>query len=169
MDRLFCPWRYAYVTAPEPRGAQCILCELANRERSRDREGLVVYRADHYYVVLNRYPYNTGHLMIVPYRHVERLSDLPMQALPELSMLMARAEGNLAAEYHAEGINLGLNVGRFAGAGISRHLHAHVVPRWAGDTSFMTVTGETRVLPEALDDTWVKLRRRFGSDAGPES
>jgi len=169
MDRLFCPWRYAYVTDPEPRESQCILCDLGNDDPSRDREDLVVHRADNHYVVLNRYPYNTGHLMIVPYRHVARLSDVPRDALPELSLLMARAEIILAAEYHFEGLNLGLNLGRFAGAGISRHLHAHVVPRWAGDTNFMTVTGETRVLPEDLDDTWLKLRRRFDHDVGSKA
>ena len=169
MDRLFCPWRYAYVSDPEPRESQCILCDIGNDDPSRDREDLVVHRADHHYVVLNRYPYNTGHLMIVPYRHVARLSDVPRDALPELSLLMAHAESILAAEYHAEGLNLGLNLGRFAGAGISRHLHAHVVPRWAGDTNFMTVTGETRVLPEDLDDTWLKLRRRFDHDVGSKA
>jgi ATP adenylyltransferase len=169
MDRLFCPWRYAYVTDPEPRGSQCILCDLGNDDPSRDREDLVVHRADHHFVVLNRYPYNSGHLMIVPYRHVARLSELPQAALPELSTLMARAESVLTAEYHAEGLNLGFNLGRIAGAGIFRHLHAHVVPRWAGDTSFMTVTGETRVMPEDLDETWLRLRKRFGNDIGPES
>jgi ATP adenylyltransferase len=169
MDRLFCPWRYSYVTSAPAPESECVLCDLGAGDPSRDREGLIVHRAHHHYVVLNKYPYTSGHVMIVPYAHLERLSELPPEALPELSYLMARAESVLSAEYRAEGLNVGLNLGRYAGAGIPRHLHTHVVPRWSGDTHFMTVTGETRVIPEELDDTWQRLRRCFGENPGTET
>ena len=160
MDHLFSPWRYAYVTS-QPDGSGCILCRIADGDGSRDEERLVVARARHHFVVLNLYPYSSGHLMIVPYRHVARLGDLGDEALAELSSLAARAEAALGEAYRPEGLNMGLNLGRAAGAGIADHLHLHVVPRWAADTNFMTVAGETRVLPEELHETWRKLRESF--------
>jgi len=125
------------------------------------RSRSVVHRGRHCYLVLNIYPYNPGHLMVVPYGHASRLSQLAPPELAEFTTLTARVESVIEATYHPQGINLGMNLGASAGAGIAEHLHMHVVPRWASDTNFMTVTAETRVLPEDLPATWSKLRGRF--------
>ena len=160
MDHLFTPWRYAYVSnAQSSRG--CVLCGLASSESSRDEESFILERAQHNFLVLNIYPYNTGHLMIVPYLHVAQLAALPSESLDEMFLLASRAERVFEEVYRPEGINLGMNLGRCAGAGIADHLHLHVVPRWSADTNFMTVVGATRVLPEDLHETWRKLRGRF--------
>ena len=160
MDRLFSPWRYAYVTSQKAEGG-CALCRLGAADSSADEAGFVVARARHLFVVLNIYPYNSGHLMIVPYRHAPRLSALDDDVLHELIRLAARVEEALEDAYHPDGINFGMNLGQSAGAGIADHVHLHAVPRWAGDTNFMTVAGETRVLPEALRATWQRLRGRI--------
>jgi ATP adenylyltransferase len=160
MDRLFSPWRYAYVTSRKSEGG-CALCRLGAADPSRDEEGFVVARAGHVFVVLNIYPYNSGHLMIVPYRHVARLSALDEEVLHEMGRLAARVEEAMSDAYHPDGINFGMNIGESAGAGIADHVHLHAVPRWAADTNFMTVAGETRVLPESLHDTWSKLRGKI--------
>jgi ATP adenylyltransferase len=159
MDYLWTPWRYQYVTKTgEP--AECVFCRAA--QSSDDREWLVVYRATHNYVILNRFPYTSGHIMVVPYRHVATLEDLPDEALVELIRLTQESEKQLRAIYRPEGLNLGMNIGQSAGAGIAGHLHLHVLPRWNGDTNFMTVVGETRVLPEDLQATWERLRAAWG-------
>jgi len=160
MDHLFRPWRYAYVTS-ERSDSGCVLCDIAAGDPAEDGAVFVVHRASHHYIVLNIYPYNTGHLMIVPLRHVARLSDLGSDALAEMSILAARAESVLAEVYRPDGMNLGMNLGRSAGAGIADHLHLHLVPRWSADTNFVTVLGDARVLPEDLPETWRKLRGRF--------
>jgi ATP adenylyltransferase len=160
MDHLFTPWRYAYVTARKP-DAVCVLCRIGTEAPSDDEGAFVLHRALHHFLVLNIYPYNTGHLMIVPYAHAARLSDLHPEALGEMFDLAARAEKALEDAYRPEGINLGMNLGACAGAGIADHLHLHLVPRWSADTNFMTVSGETRVLPEDLATTWRKLRGRL--------
>ncbi len=160
MDHLFTPWRYAYVSTPRPTEG-CVLCHLASQEPAEDEESFILQRTPHHFLVLNIYPYNTGHLMIVPYLHVARLSALPAESLKEMFDLAARAEKVLADVYRPEGINLGMNLGKCAGAGIADHLHLHVVPRWSADTNFMTVAGETRVLPEELSETWRRLEGRF--------
>ena len=159
MDHLFTPWRYAYVTRPREEG--CVLCRLAGSEPSEDQGTFVVHRAQRNFIVLNIYPYNTGHLMIVPRLHVDRLAALPPDSLQEMFSLAVRAEAVLEEVYRPEGINLGMNLGRCAGAGIEDHIHLHLVPRWAADTNFITVAGRTRVLPEDLAETWRKLRGRF--------
>ena len=160
MDHLFSPWRYAYVTSPKTDGG-CVLCRIGSADPSGDEGGFVVARGLHHFVVLNIYPYNTGHLMIVPYRHVPRLAELGEEVLKEMALIAARAEAALSEVYRPEGINLGMNLGQCAGAGIADHLHLHVVPRWAADTNFITVTGETRVLPEDLHRTWQRLRGKI--------
>lgn len=160
MDRLFRPWRYAYVTS-ERDTPGCILCDIANEDPSRDRSRLVVARRPHTFVVLNAYPYNTGHLMIVPQLHVPRITGLPIEVRAEIIELVADVERALEEVYHPDGVNFGMNLGRSAGAGIEDHLHLHAVPRWTGDTNFMTVTSESRVLPEALDDSWSRLHGRL--------
>jgi ATP adenylyltransferase len=118
----------------------------------------IVYRGAHCFVCLNVYPYSTGHVMIVPYQHLASLAAVPPDAANELMLLAQRAELALRKVYSPGGLNMGLNLGESAGAGIADHIHLHVLPRWVGDTNFMTVTAETRVLPEPLDVTWLKLR-----------
>jgi ATP adenylyltransferase len=160
MDYLFNPWRYPYV-AKIDRQEGCVLCAIAEADSGEDASTHVVHRGEHHFVVVNVYPYNTGHLMVVPYVHVATLGDLDTAARAELIELAARSEALLQDTYHCQGMNIGVNIGRCAGAGIHEHLHLHLVPRWSGDINFMTVTGETRVLPESLDETWSKLHGRF--------
>jgi ATP adenylyltransferase len=158
MDYLWTPWRYQYLSKPgEPEG--CISC--AAGAASDDRSYLVVYRGSHTFVILNRYPYTSGHVMVVPYQHVATLEDLPDDALIELIRVCRDTERHLRSVYRPEGLNLGLNIGKAAGAGIAGHLHLHALPRWIGDSNFMTTVGETRVVPEELDVTWQRLRSSF--------
>jgi len=154
VDHLWSPWRYRYVTAGgAPHG--CIFCEKLTA--GDDAEQLILHRGQHSYVLLNRYPYSSGHLMIAPYAHVAALADCPRDALVETTLLAQRAEALLRQAYRCEGLNLGWNIGRCAGAGVAQHIHLHVVPRWTGDANFMTAVGETRVLPEDLTETYRKL------------
>jgi ATP adenylyltransferase len=132
-----------------------VFCTAAGS--SDDREHLIVHRAKHNFIILNRFPYTNGHVMVVPFQHVSTLGDLEEEALLEMMRLARDCEKQLRATYRPDGLNIGLNLGRSAGAGIAGHVHMHVLPRWAGDTNFMTVTGETRVLPEELPVTWEKL------------
>lgn len=158
MDYLWTPWRYQYLTAgSKPDG--CVFCTAA-RERD-DRRHLVVHRAEHNFVILNRYPYTSGHVMVVPYQHAASLAEVEDATLTELMMLAKASERHLRAVYRPDGLNLGINLGESAGAGIAGHLHLHALPRWTGDANFMTVVGETRVLPETLDVTWERLRAAF--------
>ena len=165
MDHLFTPWRYTYVTTAgdEP---GCVLCKIAEGDPVEDERLLVLHRGHRNFVVLNAFPYTCGHLMVVPYRHVPRLSGLEPAERDELIALATRAEAILEETYRAEGLNLGMNLGRCAGAGIAEHLHLHALPRWIGDTSFMTATGETRVLPETPQQSWTRLRGRFSEVKG---
>jgi ATP adenylyltransferase len=159
MDYLWTPWRYQYITKTGEPG-ECVFCAAA--QAPDDRERLVVHRATHNFVILNRFPYTSGHIMVVPYRHVATLEDVPDDALVELIRLARESERRLRAVYRPDGLNLGMNIGKSAGAGIAGHLHLHVLPRWTGDTNFMTVVGETRVLPEDLEATWERLRGGWG-------
>ena len=161
MQHVYSPWRFSYVTRGKDDGG-CVFCAIGSAAAERDAELFVLQRAEHHFVVLNIYPYTTGHLMVVPYEHRASLSELSEAALAELARLSARVERLLLDVYRAEGINLGMNLGRCAGAGIAEHLHLHAVPRWCGDTNFMTVTADTRVLPEDLAETWRKLAGRLG-------
>jgi len=124
---------------------------------------LVVHRAAANFVILNRFPYTSGHVMVVPVQHVATLEELSEEALVEMFRLARDCERHLRAIYRPEGLNLGMNIGKSAGAGIAGHLHLHILPRWTGDTNFMTVVGETRVLPEDLTVTWERLREAWGS------
>jgi ATP adenylyltransferase len=158
MERLWSPWRLAYVTGAA--GADtpaCIFCEAAGT----GRDELVLVRTKLTYVILNRYPYNNGHLMVVPRRHVATLATSTPDELADLMRLTRHAEMALTEAYTPQGINVGINLGRPAGAGIVDHLHVHLVPRWNGDTSFISVIGNTRVLPEELDQTAARLRPIF--------
>jgi ATP adenylyltransferase len=158
MDRLWSPWRLQYVTGSTPSRNGCVFCD-ASRPPAHD--SLVVFEGTTCYVVLNLYPYNNGHLMVVPVRHVATLQGLTLSELQELAALMQRSEMVLSEAYRPDGINVGINLGQAAGAGIHEHLHVHLVPRWGGDTNFMTVVGETRVLPEELTATAMRLRPLF--------
>lgn len=161
MDYLWTPWRYQYMTTAGGAG-ECVFC--AAGKWPDDRESLVVHRATHNFVILNRFPYTSGHIMVVPFRHVATLEDMADEALTELILLARDSEKHLRAIYRPEGLNLGLNIGKSAGAGIASHLHMHALPRWSGDTNFMTVVGETRVLPEDLAVTWERLRTAWRSE-----
>ena len=155
MYRLWTPWRLSYVTEASAPATDCIFCAALARG---DGEPLLVHRGRRTFVILNKYPYNNGHLMVVPMRHVSRLADLDAEELLELGRLAQAAETALTDVYQPHGFNMGLNLGRPAGAGVLHHLHLHIVPRWNGDTNFMSVVGETRVLPEELPETARRLR-----------
>ena len=158
MDYLWTPWRYAYVTTAgknESKPEGCIFCELP---KLADQESKVVYRGQHCYIILNSFPYTPGHVMVVPFAHLDQLQKLPEAAAQEMMALSQRTEGVLRQIYSPDGINLGMNIGRAAGAGVTGHVHMHVLPRWVGDTNFMTVTGESRVLPESLEVTYGRIK-----------
>jgi len=147
-----------YVAGPRPSGG-CVLCVAPNA--GDDRAQLVLHRARQSYLILNAYPYASGHLMVVVYRHISTIAEATTEELTELMILVTRATTLLSAEYGAEGFNVGFNQGRVAGAGIADHLHLHVVPRWSGDANFVAVVGEVRVLPEALEVTYDRLKSRL--------
>jgi ATP adenylyltransferase len=161
MEHLSTPWRSTYINAPRE-GRGCVFCN-AGTAPGDDEDNLVVYRGERSFVMLNRYPYTSGHLMIAPYAHVSRLNDASLETMHEMTVLLRRAETILEQAYHPEGINLGMNLGRAAGAGIAEHIHMHVLPRWTGDANFMTSVANTRVIPESLDQTYSKLKRGFGT------
>jgi ATP adenylyltransferase len=157
MDRLWAPWRLSYVTAAQVPATACIFCDPS---AGRDLD-LVVLRGERSYVIVNLYPYNNGHLMVVPNRHLAALEALTPEEQTELMHLTRLSEMALNHAYNPQGINVGINLGKAAGAGIENHLHIHLVPRWSGDTNFMTAVGETRVLPEDLAATAARLRPIF--------
>jgi ATP adenylyltransferase len=158
MDRLWTPWRYRYVSSAKPAGADggCIFCEMA--ASSDDRGNYILLRAERNFAMLNLYPYNSGHLMIAPYEHLATLAGAPQETLHEMMRLTARAEKALRQVYRPDGLNIGMNLGESAGAGVAGHIHMHVLPRWTGDGSFMTTVAETRVLPETLETTYERLK-----------
>jgi ATP adenylyltransferase len=140
----------------------CIFCDFpAEQGEEADRRNLVVHRSPHSFAILNRFPYNSGHLMVVPRLHASALEDLPPEPFADLHQELRRALGAVKRAYRPEGMNLGMNLGRVGGAGIADHVHWHVVPRWMGDTNFMPVIGDVRVVPEALDEAWGRLRAAF--------
>ena len=156
MERLFAPWRMEYILKADE--ASCIFCELPRDDR--DEENLLLLRGKTCFVLLNRFPYNPGHLMIAPFRHIEGMGDLTGQEASEMMALLARMERVLAETMNPQGFNIGINIGRIAGAGFG-HLHAHIVPRWSGDTNFMPVVGDVKVVSEALMETYRKLKERL--------
>ena len=158
MDFLWTPWRYQYVTTAGGNG-ECVFCAAARS--ADDRLSLVVHRAARNFVILNRYPYTSGHVMVVPYEHAAELEQLSEDTADEMMRLARITVGHLKTIYRPQGLNLGMNLGHSAGAGIAGHLHLHVLPRWTGDTNFMTAVAETRVLPESLDETWQRIRSAF--------
>jgi ATP adenylyltransferase len=157
MERLWSPWRLAYVTGTSDTH-QCIFCDALARG---DQESLIVARGQHSFVILNLYPYNSGHLMVVPNRHVGSLAGLSPEEAAELMRLTQASETVLIEVYQPQGINVGINLGRPAGAGIVDHVHVHLVPRWTGDTNFMSVVGNVRVLPEEVHHSADRIRPAF--------
>ena len=158
MDYLWTPWRYQYLEqATQGQQPDCIFCDAL--KRNRDEETLIVYRAKKSFVILNRFPYTSGHVMVVPYAHVAELQLCDPGALQEMMELAQRLEAVYREEYKPDGMNLGMNLGKAAGAGVAGHLHLHMLPRWIGDSNFMTVTGETRVHPENLRTTFDRLSK----------
>lgn len=153
-DLLWAPWRLAYVAQAQPRG--CLFCR--KRRARRDARELVVLRGRRAFVMLNRYPYNNGHLMIAPYRHVGTLEALTSEEWQEIGRLLVQFQRRLTRLLHPHGFNIGLNLGRPAGAGVPGHLHAHLVPRWNGDTNFMPVIAKTKVISQSLDELYRQLR-----------
>ena len=162
MEYLWTPWRSTYIKA-EKREGRCIFCDALTS--SDDEKNLVVRRGRHSFVILNRYPYTSGHLMIAPYAHVSRLNDAPVDAVEEMVLFTRQSEVVLEEAYRPDGINLGMNLGRAAGAGIAEHIHLHVLPRWTGDANFMTSVAHTRIIPEALEETYSKLKPGFDKSA----
>jgi len=186
MDYLWTPWRYAYITSTDttarpgvpaslsawPGDHGCVFCNLMasidfgiaqgmSVDEAEAAGGLVV-RGKHCFVCLNAFPYTSGHVMVMPYAHLDRLAALPAEAAHELIELAQRTERVLEQLYRPHGFNFGLNVGKAGGAGVAGHLHLHALPRWAGDTNFMTAVAETRILPEELETTWKRMRGAFG-------
>jgi ATP adenylyltransferase len=157
MDRLWSPWRYRYVSRAD-RTEGCVFC---HKPEESDEEALILHRGLHNFVVLNLFPYTTGHLMVVPYQHTSDFEGLDTATAVEMMSLAQTAAGCLKRVYRPEGLNLGMNLGECAGAGIADHLHMHILPRWTGDSNFMTTVGETRVMPEELGDTWRRMSEAF--------
>ena len=155
MDYHWTPWRYAYITGAD-QATGCVFCDAP---KESDQKALIVHRGTHCYVILNTYPYTSGHVMIVPYVHLDELHKLPPDAANEMMTLSQRLESLLRSLYRADGINLGMNIGKAAGAGVAGHIHMHILPRWIADANFVSVIGETRVLPEALKVTWERIRQ----------
>lgn len=154
---LYSPWRMEYILGEKK--AACVFCHA--RDSANDEENLVLHRAEHSYIILNRYPYNNGHLLIVPYAHQMNINDLKPEAFTEMSNLVRILERVLKAAYNCDGINIGMNLGSAAGAGIEAHLHLHMVPRWRGDSNFMGVVAGERVIPEAFETTYKKLQKEL--------
>ncbi len=154
MDYLWTPWRYRYI-AQAGKNERCVFCDAAAGD---DAAFFVVFRGKKNYIILNRYPYTTGHVMVVPYAHLAELREADAETLDEMMALAQRVQLALETTYHPEGYNLGMNLGRCAGAGVLGHIHLHVLPRWPGDANFMTTVSETRVEPEDLATTYEKLR-----------
>lgn len=154
-ERLWAPWRLTYIEKATPTGG-CIFVDLPARDA--DRDNLILYRGERAFVMLNAYPYTNGHLMVAPYKHTADMGELDDAELLEINQLVARCLRWIGAAYGPAGYNVGVNLGVAAGAGIPTHIHWHIVPRWAGDTNFMTTVGEVRVLPQSLEDSYDRLR-----------
>jgi len=157
MKQLWAPWRIDYIKGEKPSG--CILCEKPNEKK--DKANLILHRGKHGFVMMNLYPYNNGHMMVVPYEHVNTLETLSDEVTKNLMQMTKKSLAALRKAFRPEGANVGLNLGKAAGAGIEDHLHFHVLPRWNGDTNFMTSVADIRVIPEDLEETYRQLKPHF--------
>ena len=163
MERIFAPWRIRYIMSPKHEG--CIFCDFP--KENRDEERLIVYRGEKCFVMMNNYPYNPGHVMVAPYRHVGSLEELDESEALEIMKLSQRAVKVIRETMDPDGFNLGINLGKVAGAGIEDHIHLHIVPRWNGDTNFMPVIADVKIIPEAVEETYKKLRSGFEKLTSP--
>jgi len=159
MDFIWSPWRYDYLASGGQKPASCVFC--VNKDTTHDAERLIVFRGTHNFVILNLFPYTSGHVMVSPYEHLDSVVLAKPDQLTEMMQLSQRTIGVLTKLYRPEGFNVGMNLGVAAGAGIREHFHLHVVARWAGDANFMTIVGETRVLPEELHTTYERMKSAF--------
>jgi ATP adenylyltransferase len=165
-NRIWAPWRLKYVKdADKDNEDQCVFC--AKPALGDDETALIVHRGEHAFVILNLYPYTNGHLMVAPFEHVARIQDIPAEVTTEMLDLAKVAMNRLEDVYGPQGFNVGFNQGRAAGAGVEHHIHMHVVPRWGGDTNFMPVIADHRVMPQSLEDSYRVLREAYGYDVGP--
>jgi len=164
VDVLWSPWRYAYIkdsqTQTTAQSSGCVFCNILTSSAT-DEENFILYRAEHNFVILNIYPYISGHLMIVPFVHLANLDQAAKETTDELMDLTKRCQTALRSAYQPDGFNLGMNQGRAAGAGVTEHFHLHILPRWIGDANFMTSVGETRTIPESLYTTYEKLKGKI--------
>lgn len=156
MEHLWAPWRMKYITSTNEKGQTCFLCDKPKQKT--DAENYLLYRGTTCFIVLNAFPYNNGHLMVAPYRHTGKLEDLADDERNELFTTVNKGVVILKKVFNPDGLNVGLNLGKAAGAGVSDHLHVHIVPRWNGDTNFMPVLADVKVVSEALEDTYSKLK-----------
>ncbi len=157
MERIWAPWRVEYIKGERPKG--CIFCEKP--KQNKDAENYILYRGKLNFVIMNLYPYNPGHLMIVPYRHLNKIEDLSPEERNEHYELVSRTTGILRETSRTDNFNIGMNLGRVAGAGIDDHIHSHIVPRWNGDSNFMPVIADTRVISESMKDIYDRLKVKF--------
>jgi len=164
MEYLWSPWRMAYITGKKDENG-CVFCNALKKEDGPDN--LIVHRGNHAFVILNRFPYTSGHLMVLPFAHEETLDSLEPAVRGEIMELTTKVTRVLGVIYHPQGFNIGINQGDAAGAGIAPHIHMHIVPRWFGDTNFMTAVGTTRVLPEALEETWRRVIKAWNKVDNP--
>jgi ATP adenylyltransferase len=161
MKRMWAEWRMSYIQSGQ--GKRCLFCEALKK---RDRDAFVLERTKHSFMMLNAFPYNSGHVMVAPSRHVRHLHGLREEELVDLARLVARGEKALRSAYKPQGMNIGVNLGKCAGAGVPGHLHVHIVPRWEADTNFMPVIGETKVMPESLTSTMRRIKEALGKIGG---
>ena len=188
MDYLWTPWRYAYITTPAgdsrpgvparlaawPGDHHCVFCNLISAidyaiahgmmADEAEAAGGIILRGQNCFICLNSFPYTSGHVMVMPYAHLDRLAKASTETVHELIDLAQRTEKVMEKLYHPQGFNFGMNLGRAAGAGVAGHMHLHALPRWVGDSNFMTTVGETRILPEALEMTWKRMREAFAAE-----
>ena len=160
MEKLWAPWRYEYIKkiASENQGI-CLFCKVVSE--NNDEKNLIVYRGRKAYIMLNRYPYNNGHLMVIPYNHFSEINVLSDEEMLEMMKLLALSVKILKDKFSSDGFNIGINLGKIAGAGIDDHIHIHIVPRWSGDTNFMPVLGDTKLISQSLEESWKILKNEF--------
>jgi ATP adenylyltransferase len=161
MEHLWAPWRMAYIDANAAKDQGCIFCVKPEQSQEQDEENLILYRGERCFVLMNLFPYNNGHLMIAPYVHVPDIEHLDAETLTDIMLTVQKSLAALRAAIHPDGFNMGINQGTGAGAGIADHVHFHVVPRWNGDTNFMPVLAETKVMPDYLQNTYRQLKPYF--------
>jgi len=167
MDQLWAPWRMGYIQTVDKKDDGCIFC--IKPAQNDDRTNLILHRGKHVFVLMNLFPYNNGHLMVIPYQHTSDILALPSETSSELWSKLCMCKQALSAAFNPDGFNIGMNIGRTAGAGIDQHIHMHIVPRWNGDTNFMPVVGKTKVISQGIEETYDQLLPHFNSIAESSS